>query len=59
MTVVVNIVHFGHRVNGSQLWGVAMVFGAILMEVWMNYREKVREEERNKVDPDEQEVLRV
>ena len=38
MTVVVNIVHFGHSVNGKQIVGMGFVFAAILMEVVFNMK---------------------
>ena len=40
VTVVVNIVHFGHSVNGKQIVGMGFVFVAILMEVVFNMWEK-------------------
>jgi solute carrier family 35 (UDP-galactose transporter), member B1 len=43
VTVVVNIVHFGHSINVKQLAGMVLVFAAILMEVVMNRREKKEE----------------
>lgn len=36
-TVIVNIVHFGHTINQNQGIGMAMVFTAILIEVYGNY----------------------
>lgn len=33
-TVIVNIVHFGHQVNGVQGVGMCLVFTAVMMEVY-------------------------
>ena len=57
VTVVVNIVHFGHSVNGKQIVGMGFVFVAILMEVVFNMWEKdgnggdKDDKERNKINP--------
>ena len=55
VTVVVNIVHFGHSVNGKQILGMGFVFMAILMEVIFNMWEKKDSDkdgkERNKINP--------
>lgn len=40
LTVVVNIVYFGHSVNGKQLAGMLLVFAAIMLEVVLNAMEK-------------------
>ena len=42
LTVVVNIMYFGHLVNGKQLAGMLLVFAAIMLEVILNAREKVK-----------------
>lgn len=38
--MLVNIVYFEHRVAGVQGIGIALVFGAVMLEVWQNYKEK-------------------
>ena len=43
ITVVVNIRHFGHQINAKQVIGMAMVFGAILVEVVLNARDKKKQ----------------
>lgn len=45
VTVVVNIIHFGHKVNELQIVGIVLVFSAIMIEVYENYREKAKKEE--------------
>ena len=45
ITVVVNIVYFGHTVNQKQIAGIVLVFSAIMLEVYENYREKAKKEE--------------
>lgn len=45
VTVVVNIVHFGHTVNQKQIVGIVLVFSAIMLEVYENYQEKAKKEE--------------
>ena len=37
VTVIVNIVYFGHTVNGKQFVGIGLVFVAIIMEVVLNF----------------------
>jgi len=44
VTVVVNIVHFGHSINGMQVIGIVFVFMAIMVEVILNMREKEEED---------------
>ena len=46
ITVVVNIVYFGHTVNQKQIAGIVLVFSAIMLEVYENYREKAKKEEQ-------------
>ena len=45
LTVVVNIVYFGHTVNNRQLLGMLLVFAAIMLEVVLNTREKKGEKD--------------
>jgi drug/metabolite transporter (DMT)-like permease len=45
VTVIVNITHFGHSVNNKQLVGMVMVFAAIMLEVYENYKEKTKQEQ--------------
>jgi len=44
-TVIVNIVYFGHQVNYLQGIGMSLVFIAVIMEVYENYKEKVKAEQ--------------
>ena len=39
-TVIVNIFYFGHTINSMQLLGMSIVFIAIMLEVYENYKEK-------------------
>ena len=39
VTVVVNIVHFGHTINFKQVLGMGLVFVAIITEVFLNMKE--------------------
>ena len=39
VTVVVNIVHFGHTINIKQVLGMGLVFVAIIIEVFLNMKE--------------------
>lgn len=49
-TVIVNIIHFGHKINYLQAIGMFFVFFAVLMQVYENYKEKkVKEEGNDKV----------
>lgn len=49
-TVIVNIIHFGHTINQQQLLGMILVFTAIIMEVYSNYKEKQAKEQENSID---------
>lgn len=51
LTVVVNILYFGHSVNEKQLAGMMLVFAAIMLEVVLNAREKQKKEEKGKELP--------
>lgn len=46
VTVVVNIVHFGHSLNAKQFIGMCIVFFAIILEVTLNMREKDGDENK-------------
>lgn len=46
LTVVVNIVYFGHSVNTEQLFAMVFVFASILLETYDNYLEK-KEKDQN------------
>ena len=37
LTVVVNIIYFGHSVNVQQLFAIIFVFGSIMLETYDNY----------------------
>lgn len=39
-TVIVNILYFGHTINQKQGIGMILVFTAIMIEVYENYKEK-------------------
>lgn len=41
-TVIVNIVIFGHQIVWIQGIGIVLVFTAVMMEVYLNYKEKMQ-----------------
>ena len=53
ITVIVNIVHFGHSVNGRQIAGMVLVFTAIMLEVLESYKKKGKEGGTNEVQMNE------
>lgn len=40
LTVIVNILYFGHSINTLQLFGIVFVFFSIMWEIYDNYLEK-------------------
>lgn len=44
LTVVVNIIYFGHSVNLQQSFAMVFVFASIMLETYDNYLEKKEKE---------------
>jgi drug/metabolite transporter (DMT)-like permease len=44
-TVIVNIAHFGHKINYLQGIGMTLVFIAVMMEAYESYKEKKAKEQ--------------
>lgn len=47
-TVIVNILHFHHQINLLQGVGMLLVFVAVMMEVYENYKEREEKERESK-----------
>jgi UDP-galactose transporter B1 len=48
LTMILSVVWFGHRLHGMQWVGVALVFGGVGAEGWIQKREKAQKEARRR-----------
>ena len=48
MSMVLSVLWFGHRLGGMQWVGVALVFGGVGAEGWIQRREKMAKERAKK-----------
>jgi UDP-galactose transporter B1 len=48
LTMILSVVWFGHRLHGMQWVGVALVFGGVGAEGWIQTREKAQKEAKRR-----------
>lgn len=53
-TVVLNILIFHHQIAFMQAIGIVLVFAAVLMEVFLNYRERQTQQQRMETEKDQE-----